>query len=43
MSIGNGNVRDDPERKKRIEELRRRADELSGGEVVGWKSPDLAL
>jgi hypothetical protein len=41
MSISSGNGRDDPERKKRIEELERKAAELTGGEVAGWKSPDL--
>ena len=42
MSIGSGNGRDDPERKKRIDELKRQADELTGGEAAGWKSPDLS-
>ncbi|MEK6324072.1 MAG: hypothetical protein AABN33_20715 [Acidobacteriota bacterium] len=42
MSISSGNGRDDPERKKRINELERQADELTGGEVAGWKSDDLS-
>jgi len=41
MVFGNGNGHDDPERLKRIEELKRQADELAGGEMAGWKSTDL--
>ncbi|HXF41742.1 MAG TPA: hypothetical protein VN687_18630 [Blastocatellia bacterium] len=41
MSMGDGNGRDDPKRQKRIEELKRQAAELTGGEMAGWKSPDL--
>jgi len=39
--MGDGNGRDDPKRQKRIEELKRQAAELTGGEMAGWKSPDL--
>jgi hypothetical protein len=42
MSTNGGNGRDDPERKKRIDELKRHADELAGGEMSGWKSDDLS-
>lgn len=42
MSFINGNGHGDPERKKRIDELKRQADELAGGEMVGWKSDDLS-
>ncbi len=42
MKTNGGNGRDDPERKKRIEELERQAGELTGGEMAGWKSPDLS-
>jgi hypothetical protein len=42
MSISGGNGRDDPERKKRIDELKRQAEELAGGEMSGWKSDDLS-
>lgn len=42
MSIGSGNGKDDPNRKKRIDELKRHADELAGGEMVGWKSYELS-
>lgn len=41
MASSHGNGRDDPERKKRIEELKRQADELAGGEGFEWKSEDL--
>ncbi|HXU39487.1 MAG TPA: hypothetical protein VN937_24240 [Blastocatellia bacterium] len=41
MSMGDGNGRDDPKRQKRIEDLKRQAAELTGGEMAGWKSPDL--
>lgn len=41
MSFSDGNGHGDPERKKRIEELERQAAELTGGEMAGWKSPDL--
>jgi len=39
--MGEGNGRDDPKRQKRIEELKRQAAELTGGEMTGWTSPDL--
>ena len=43
MSINSGgNGHDDPERKKRIDELKRQADELAGGETLAWKSDDLS-
>ncbi|HXF39978.1 MAG TPA: hypothetical protein VN687_09715, partial [Blastocatellia bacterium] len=41
MSMADGNGRDDPKRQKRIENLKRQVDELTGGEMAGWKSPDL--
>lgn len=40
--MSDGNLRDDLERKERIEELERQADEVTGGEVAGWKSDDLS-
>ena len=42
MSFSDGNGHGDPERKKRIDELKRQADELAGGEMAGWKSDDLS-
>jgi len=39
--MGDGNGRDDPKRQKRIEDLKRQAAELTGGEMTGWTSPDL--
>ncbi len=42
MSTNGGNGRDDPDRRKRIDELKRQADELAGGEMVSWKSDDLS-
>lgn len=42
MSISGGNGDSDPERRKRINELQRRADELAGGEMVAWKSDELS-
>jgi hypothetical protein len=42
MSISGGNGRDELERKKRIDELKRQADELTGGAAAGWKSDDLS-
>lgn len=42
MSIRGGNGRDNPGRKKRINVLKRHADELAGGEATGWKSDDLS-
>jgi hypothetical protein len=36
------NGQDDSERKKRIGELKRQADELAGGEMTSWKSDDLS-
>ena len=41
MSMGDGNGRDDPKRQKRIEDLKRQAAELTGGEMASWKSDDL--
>ena len=36
------NGQDDSERKKRIGELKRQADDLAGGEMTSWKSDDLS-
>jgi hypothetical protein len=36
------NGQDDSERKKRIDDLKRQADELAGGEMTSWKSDDLS-
>ena len=36
------NGHDDSERKKRIDDLTRQADELAGGEMTSWKSDDLS-
>jgi len=36
------NEQDDSERKKRIDDLKRQADELAGGEMTSWKSEDLS-
>lgn len=41
MTMIGRNGKDDPERKKRIEELKRQADELAGGEMASWKSDEL--
>ena len=41
MAMGDRNGRDDPKRQKRIEDLKRQAAELTGGEMAGWTSPDL--
>ena len=42
MSISGGNGDSDHERRKRIDELQRRADELASGEIVAWKSDELS-
>lgn len=42
MAASDGNGHGDPERKKRIGELKRQANALTGGEVAGWKSDDLS-
>lgn len=42
MSISGGNGDSDPERRKRIDDLKRQADELAGGEMVSWKSDELS-
>ena len=36
------NGQDDSERKKRIDDLTRQADDLAGGEMTSWKSDDLS-
>lgn len=36
------NGQDDSKRKKRIDDLKRQADELAGGEMTSWKSEDLS-
>ena len=41
MKTNGANGRDDPERKKRIDVLKRQGDELTG-EVAGWQSDDLS-
>ena len=42
MALNNhDNGQDDSKRKKRIDDLKRQADELAGGEMTSWKSEDL--
>jgi hypothetical protein len=42
MSISDGNGKDDPRSKMRIDELKRQVDELAGGEMTSWKSDDMS-
>jgi hypothetical protein len=42
MKTNGANGRDDHERKKRIDELKRQAEELTSGDAVVWKSDDLS-
>lgn len=42
MSFQGGNGSEEPERRKRIDDLKRQADELAGGEMVSWKSDELS-